>query len=95
VPPGPLRVGIAKRVQDRTNWRRSFFYHLRCRELEIKTNGYLDVGFPGKISQHHLLFVRRKGILLQRGNVFAADALLGRFLPRLGPPVATQAASFI
>jgi len=32
--------------------------------------------------------------LLQRGKVVAADALLGRFLPRLGPLVATQAASF-
>ena len=32
--------------------------------------------------------------MLQRGKVVAADALLGRFLPRLGPLVATQAASF-
>jgi hypothetical protein len=31
--------------------------------------------------------------LLQCGNIVAADALLGRFLPRLGPLVATQAAS--
>jgi 2-polyprenyl-3-methyl-5-hydroxy-6-metoxy-1,4-benzoquinol methylase len=51
--------------------------------------------FSNKIGQHHLLFVRRTCILLQRGKVFAADALLGRFLPRLGPPVATQAASFV
>jgi hypothetical protein len=51
--------------------------------------------FSNKIGQHHLLFVRRTCILLQRGKVFAADALLGRFLPRLGPPVATQAASLV
>ena len=38
--------------------------------------------------------MRRTCILLQRGKVVAADALLGRFLPRLGPLVATQAASF-
>lgn len=37
-------------------------------------------------------FVRRTCILLQRGKIVAADALLGRFLPRLGPLVATQAA---
>jgi len=41
-----------------------------------------------------LRFVRCGRILLQRGKVVAADALLGRFLPRLGPLVATQAASF-
>ena len=28
-------------------------------------------------------------------QAFAADALLGRFLPRLGPLVETQAASFV
>jgi hypothetical protein len=40
-----------------------------------------------------LLFVQRTLILLQCGNAVVADALLGRFLPRLGPLVATQAAS--
>ena len=47
-----------------------------------------------KIGQHRLIFVHRTCILLQRGKVVAADALLGRFLPRLGPLVTTQAASF-
>jgi hypothetical protein len=41
-----------------------------------------------------LLFVRRTCILLRCGNRVAADALLGRFLPRLGPLVATRAVSF-
>ncbi len=40
-----------------------------------------------------LHIVRRTCILLRRGNVVVADALLGRFLPRLGPLVVTQAAS--
>jgi len=39
--------------------------------------------------------VRCTCILLRCGNDVVADALLGRFLPRLGPPVATQAASFV
>jgi hypothetical protein len=49
---------------------------------------------PSKFGQHHLLFVRRTCILVRRGKVIAADALLGRFLPRLGPLVETRAASF-
>ena len=51
-----------------------------------------------KFTQNHLtllIFVRRTCMLLRRGKTFAADALLGRFLPRLGPLVATQAASFV
>jgi hypothetical protein len=40
-----------------------------------------------------LHIVRRTCILLRRGNIVVADALLGRFLPRLGPLVVTQAAS--
>jgi hypothetical protein len=47
-----------------------------------------------KIHGLPLIFIWRVYILLQCGNVVAADALLGRFLPRLGPLVATQAASF-
>jgi hypothetical protein len=47
-----------------------------------------------KIRRGPLLLVRRTYILVRCGKPLAADALLGRFLPRLGPPVATQAASF-
>lgn len=47
------------------------------------------------MGQEGLRFVRRTCILLRCGNIVVADALLGRFLPRLGPLVATQAASFI
>jgi hypothetical protein len=39
-----------------------------------------------------LLFVHCTYILVRCGEPLAADALLGRFLPRLGPLVATQAA---
>jgi len=51
--------------------------------------------FPKKIGQTILLFVHRTCILLRCGKPLAADALLGCFLPRLGPLVATQAASFL
>src|ERR1700732_3915580 len=42
---------------------------------------------PGELRQRHLPFVRRGGILLQRGiaTCRVPAALLGRFLPRLGP----------
>src|SRR5262245_35746965 len=41
-----------------------------------------------KLGKRPLLFVRRGSILVQRGNAFPRipAALLGRFLPRLGPP---------
>ena len=39
-------------------------------------------------------FVRRTSILLRCDNPVVADALLGRFLPRLGPLASLQAASF-
>ncbi len=42
-----------------------------------------------------MLFVHRTCILLRCGKFVAADALFGCFLPRLGPLVATQAASFL
>ena len=51
--------------------------------------------FPKKSGRTPLLFVHRTFILLRRGKPLAADALLGYFLPRLGPHVATQAASFL
>jgi hypothetical protein len=50
--------------------------------------------FPKKSGRTPLLFVHRTFILLRCGKPLAADALLGCFLPRLGPLVATQAASF-
>lgn len=50
---------------------------------------------PQKIGQQGLRFVQCTSILLRRDNVVVADALLGRFLPRLGPLVVTQAASFV
>src|SRR5262249_60650985 len=41
-----------------------------------------------KLGKRPLRFVRRGSILVQRGNAFPRipAALLGRFLPRLGPP---------
>jgi hypothetical protein len=51
--------------------------------------------FPKKSGRTPLLFVHRTFILLRCGKPLAADTLLGCFLPRLGPLVATQAASFL
>src|ERR1700730_14440253 len=51
--------------------------------------------FPKKIGRTLLLFVHRTYILLRCGKPLAADAHFGRFLPRLGPLVATQEASFL
>ena len=34
--------------------------------------------------KNHLLFVHCTSTLIMRGNAVTADALLGRFLPRLG-----------
>ena len=42
-----------------------------------------------------LAFVRRIRHIHRVRRVFAADALIGRFLPRLGPLVVTRAASFL
>src|SRR5215475_2704530 len=54
-----------------------------CSRQAVRPRGRGSV----KIGQCPLLFVRRTDILLQRGSAIsrAAAALLGRFLPRLGP----------
>jgi|GEM_PF-6603071 len=70
---------------------------LRIRRLqkECKNNDLKSIQFCKKNRTDLLLFVHRTFILLRCGKPLAADALLGCFLPRLGPLVATQAASFL
>ena len=46
-------------------------------------------------SFHALLFVRRTNIGMCSAGESRMNALLGRFLPRLGPPVATWVGFFL
>jgi hypothetical protein len=62
---------------------------------QIKTTNCAPIQFPKKSDGTPLLFVHRTCIFLRCGKPLAADALFGCFLPRLGPLVATPAASFL